>query len=204
MAGYPDQARCLASQVVAEAKALGHPHSRAFTLGFASFPHEFCGEVSRVAELADEQSALCRESASGTLCHGDAAHGRGHRRHRAFMLPILTVSFLAAGERKPLQEVPILAQEAFDQRGAVDGAGDADDGGHARDDLRVRGQGLEGVHGPLGVRDDEPSESAPARCYTGIPTALRSGSGAPRSRGRATSDGTGRRRREESEVSRCS
>jgi DNA-binding winged helix-turn-helix (wHTH) protein/predicted ATPase len=61
MAGYPDQARLLCSQAVAEAKALGHPHNRAFTLGFASFLHEFCGEVSRVAELADEQSALCRE-----------------------------------------------------------------------------------------------------------------------------------------------
>jgi DNA-binding winged helix-turn-helix (wHTH) protein/predicted ATPase len=61
MAGYPDQARLLSSQAVAEAKALGHPHNRAFTLGFASFLHEFCGEVSRVAELADEQSALCRE-----------------------------------------------------------------------------------------------------------------------------------------------
>ena len=61
MAGYPDKARLLSSQAVAEAKALGHPHNRAFALGFASFLHEFCGEVSRVAELADEQFALCRE-----------------------------------------------------------------------------------------------------------------------------------------------
>ncbi len=29
---------------------------------------------------------------SGTLCHGDGAHGRGHRRRRAFMLPILWLS----------------------------------------------------------------------------------------------------------------
>jgi hypothetical protein len=28
-------------------------------------------------------------SESGRLCHGDGAHGRGHRRRRAFMLPIL-------------------------------------------------------------------------------------------------------------------
>jgi predicted ATPase len=61
MAGYPDQARLLSRQAVAEANALGHPHNRAFALGFASFLHQFCGEVSRVAELAEEQSALCRE-----------------------------------------------------------------------------------------------------------------------------------------------
>jgi predicted ATPase len=61
MAGYPDQARLLSGRAVAEAKALGHPHNRAFALGFASFLHQFCGEVSRVAELADEQSALCRD-----------------------------------------------------------------------------------------------------------------------------------------------
>jgi len=61
MVGYPDQARLLSSQAVAEARALGHPHNRAFTLGFAGFLHEFCGEVSRVAALADEQSAVCRD-----------------------------------------------------------------------------------------------------------------------------------------------
>src|SRR5262245_40422602 len=61
MVGYPDQARLLSIQAVAEAKALGHPHNRAFALGFAGFLHQFCGHVSRVAALADEQSAVCQE-----------------------------------------------------------------------------------------------------------------------------------------------
>lgn len=47
MAGYPDRARRLAGNTVAQARAFGHPHTRAFTLGFASLLHEFCGEVSR-------------------------------------------------------------------------------------------------------------------------------------------------------------
>jgi DNA-binding winged helix-turn-helix (wHTH) protein/predicted ATPase len=61
MAGYPDRARALCHRAVAEAKALGNPHNRAFTLGFASFLHQFCGDAPRVAELADEQASVCRE-----------------------------------------------------------------------------------------------------------------------------------------------
>jgi DNA-binding winged helix-turn-helix (wHTH) protein/tetratricopeptide (TPR) repeat protein len=61
MAGYPDTARRLCSQALAEARALARPHNRAFTLGYASIVHELCGDVSRVVELVDEQSALCRE-----------------------------------------------------------------------------------------------------------------------------------------------
>lgn len=61
MTGYPDQARRRSAEALAEARALGHPHTRAFALGFAGFLHQFCGEVSRVAELAEEQWSVCIE-----------------------------------------------------------------------------------------------------------------------------------------------
>jgi DNA-binding winged helix-turn-helix (wHTH) protein/tetratricopeptide (TPR) repeat protein len=61
MAGYPDRARRLCDGAVAEARALARPHNRAFTLGYASIVHELCGDLSRVAELVDEQSAICAE-----------------------------------------------------------------------------------------------------------------------------------------------
>jgi DNA-binding winged helix-turn-helix (wHTH) protein/predicted ATPase len=61
MAGSPDQARTLAREALAEAAALGHPHNRAFALGFSGFLAQFCGEDALVAERAAEQLALCRE-----------------------------------------------------------------------------------------------------------------------------------------------
>jgi predicted ATPase len=61
MAGYPDQARAVSRRALADARALGHPHSRAFALGFAGMLHVFCGEVSRVAEIIDEQLGICQE-----------------------------------------------------------------------------------------------------------------------------------------------
>jgi DNA-binding winged helix-turn-helix (wHTH) protein/predicted ATPase len=61
MAGYPDQARALAREALAEAGALGHPHNRAFALGFSAFLAQFCGEDALVAERTAEQLALCRE-----------------------------------------------------------------------------------------------------------------------------------------------
>jgi DNA-binding winged helix-turn-helix (wHTH) protein/predicted ATPase len=61
MAGYPDQARAVSRRALDDARALGHPHSRTFALGFAAVLHPFCGEVSRVAELVEEQLALCQE-----------------------------------------------------------------------------------------------------------------------------------------------
>ena len=82
---------------------------------------------------------------------GEEAHPAG----RPQAVEGFAVPLLAARERKPLQDVPVLVQEALDQRGAVDGAGHADHRGHAGDDLRVRGQGFEHVDRPFGVRDHE-------------------------------------------------
>jgi predicted ATPase/DNA-binding winged helix-turn-helix (wHTH) protein len=61
MAGYPDRARALARESLARAAALGHPHNRAFALGFSAFLAQFCGEDALVAERTAEQLALCRE-----------------------------------------------------------------------------------------------------------------------------------------------
>jgi predicted ATPase len=61
MAGYADRARAVGRRAVADARALGHPHSLAFALGFAGFLAEFCGDVDRLAELAAEQLRLCGE-----------------------------------------------------------------------------------------------------------------------------------------------
>jgi DNA-binding winged helix-turn-helix (wHTH) protein/predicted ATPase len=61
MAGYPDRARTLAREALAQAAALGHPHNRAFALGFSAFLAQFCGEDALVAARATEQLALCRE-----------------------------------------------------------------------------------------------------------------------------------------------
>ncbi len=61
MAGFPDRARALAGQALAQASALGHPHNRAFALGFTGWLAQFCGEVELVAERAAEELALCRE-----------------------------------------------------------------------------------------------------------------------------------------------
>jgi predicted ATPase len=61
MAGYPDRARTLAREALAQAAALGHPHNRAFALGFGAFLAQFCGEDALVAARATEQLALCRE-----------------------------------------------------------------------------------------------------------------------------------------------
>jgi len=59
--GYPDQARRLCDQAVAAARSLGRPHNRAFALGYAGIVYQLCGDVARVAELADEQGTICRE-----------------------------------------------------------------------------------------------------------------------------------------------
>jgi predicted ATPase len=61
MAGFPDRARALAGQALAQASTLGHPHNRAFALGFTGWLAQFCGEVALVAERAAEELALCRE-----------------------------------------------------------------------------------------------------------------------------------------------
>jgi hypothetical protein len=97
MAGYHDKARLFSSQAVAEAKALGHPHNRAFALGFASFLHEFCGEVSRVAELAEEQSALCRE-------YGIPYWQSWAEMLKGWVLVRSGIREQAAGHRRPLSE----------------------------------------------------------------------------------------------------
>ena len=60
-AGYPDQARRLCEEGIAEATALARPHNRAFALGYAAIVYLRCGDTTRVAELAEEQSAVCRE-----------------------------------------------------------------------------------------------------------------------------------------------
>jgi DNA-binding winged helix-turn-helix (wHTH) protein/predicted ATPase len=61
MEGYPDRARALSRRALDDARALGQPHSRTFALGFASMLHMFCGEPARVAELVEEQLAVCEE-----------------------------------------------------------------------------------------------------------------------------------------------
>ena len=61
MAGFPDRARRLAREALDQASALGHPHNRAFALGFSGWLAQFCGEAVLVAERASEELALCRE-----------------------------------------------------------------------------------------------------------------------------------------------
>jgi tetratricopeptide (TPR) repeat protein len=61
LAGYPDQARRLCWEGIAEARALARPHSHAFAVGYASFVYLNCGDVSRVAELVEELVAVCQE-----------------------------------------------------------------------------------------------------------------------------------------------
>lgn len=61
-AGHPDQARRRCDEGVAEARALARPHNRAFALGYAGIVYQLCGDTSRVAELAEELSAVCREN----------------------------------------------------------------------------------------------------------------------------------------------
>ena len=61
MAGFPDHARSLAGEALDQATALGHPHNRAFALGFAGLLAQFCGDVALVAERASEELSLCRE-----------------------------------------------------------------------------------------------------------------------------------------------
>ena len=61
MAGFPDRARTLAREALDQASALGHPHNRAFALGFSSWLAQFCGDAALVAERASEELALCRE-----------------------------------------------------------------------------------------------------------------------------------------------
>ncbi len=61
LAGYPDQARRLCWEGIAEARALARPHSHAFAVGYASFVYLNCGDVSRVAELVEELVAVCRD-----------------------------------------------------------------------------------------------------------------------------------------------
>jgi DNA-binding winged helix-turn-helix (wHTH) protein/tetratricopeptide (TPR) repeat protein len=61
LAGYPDRARRLCSEAVAEARVLARPHNRAFALGYASGVYQLCEDVSRVAELCAEQLAVFRD-----------------------------------------------------------------------------------------------------------------------------------------------
>ncbi len=61
MAGFPDRARTLAQEALAQASALGHPHNRAFALGFTAWLAQFCGEIDLVAERAAEELTLCQE-----------------------------------------------------------------------------------------------------------------------------------------------
>jgi predicted ATPase len=61
MAGFPDRARTLAVEALTQASALGHPHNRAFALGFTGWLAQFCGELELVAERASEELALCEE-----------------------------------------------------------------------------------------------------------------------------------------------
>jgi DNA-binding winged helix-turn-helix (wHTH) protein/predicted ATPase len=61
MAGFPDRARALAEEALAQASALGHPHNRAFALGFTAWLAQFCGEIELVAERAAEELTLCQE-----------------------------------------------------------------------------------------------------------------------------------------------
>jgi adenylate cyclase len=61
MLGFPDQAREQARQSRELAERLGHPYSHGFSLMFSSVIHEFCGEVDKTLEHAEQGIRLARD-----------------------------------------------------------------------------------------------------------------------------------------------
>lgn len=59
--GHPDQALARGNEALRLSRLARSPHSRAFTLGFVSWLHVFCGDMDRAVELAREQRALSIE-----------------------------------------------------------------------------------------------------------------------------------------------
>jgi class 3 adenylate cyclase/predicted ATPase len=59
--GYPDQALEFCNEAMATAHALGHPHSRAFSYGYASTVRELRGDVNAVREIAERLFAVSSE-----------------------------------------------------------------------------------------------------------------------------------------------
>jgi serine/threonine protein kinase/predicted ATPase len=59
--GFPDQAREQARRSRELAERLGHPYSHGFALMFSGVIHEFCGEVDKTMEHAEQGIRLARE-----------------------------------------------------------------------------------------------------------------------------------------------
>ena len=61
MLGFPDQAREQARRSRELAERLGHPYSHGFALMFSGVIHEFCGEIEKTMEHAEQGIRLARE-----------------------------------------------------------------------------------------------------------------------------------------------
>jgi predicted ATPase len=61
MLGFPDQAREQARRSRELAERLGHPYSHGFALMFSGVIHEFCGEIEKTLEHAEQGIRLARE-----------------------------------------------------------------------------------------------------------------------------------------------
>ena len=59
--GHPEQALSRGGEALALSRQARSPHSRAFALGFVSWLHVFCGDMSRATELALEQQSVSIE-----------------------------------------------------------------------------------------------------------------------------------------------
>ncbi|HLC42855.1 MAG TPA: adenylate/guanylate cyclase domain-containing protein, partial [Methylomirabilota bacterium] len=63
--GRPDQARKEIDEAIAMARGIEHPFSLALALSFASWLHQFCGDVERTRDRTDEALALSTEHSFG-------------------------------------------------------------------------------------------------------------------------------------------
>jgi predicted ATPase len=68
--GYPDQALKSCNEAIALAQALGHPHSRAFSYGYASYIRELRGELNSLQEISEQLFAVSSEHGLADLLAG--------------------------------------------------------------------------------------------------------------------------------------
>ena len=122
MAGFPDRARALARDALAQASLLGHPHNRAFALGFTGWLAQFCDEVELVAQRASEELALCREHGIpywlswGVMLDGWVRARQGHAAGLAQMAEGLA-AYRATGSEVGVSHFLIALAEAHGQVG---------------------------------------------------------------------------------------
>jgi DNA-binding winged helix-turn-helix (wHTH) protein/predicted ATPase len=129
MAGFPDRARALAEDALTRASALGHPHNRAFALGFAGWLAQFCGDVALVAERAAEEIALCREHGIpywlswGVLLEGWVRTRRGQAAGGLAQMAEGLAAYRATGAEVGVTHFLVTLAEAHAEAGDVAAAG---------------------------------------------------------------------------------